>query len=90
MGVIFCTHRELRWRNARPDDCRGLMIVDPWTEDEGTWIADCDECGLSIGIPPRQRERWLQLKHDSRPEAAVGPIQTFALEKRRGEEVPKA
>jgi hypothetical protein len=59
--VIFCTHRELRWRYAAPEtECHGRMVIDPETAHDEVWIADCDECGLSIGIPDSQRQRWLQ------------------------------
>lgn len=61
--IVFCTHRELfklrpGWRDD--EDCRGRMIVDSDSEQDEIWVALCDECGLEIGIPPRQRESWFQ------------------------------
>jgi hypothetical protein len=58
-GFIFCTHRQLANPASEPD-CTGVMRVDPDTEGEDTWVADCDVCGLEVGIAPRERARWLQ------------------------------
>lgn len=64
--MIFCTHQELFRRRPgwREQDeglrklCRGNLVVDPDTEDAEIWIADCDQCGETIGIPPRQQATW--------------------------------
>jgi hypothetical protein len=58
--MIFCSHRELRWACAEPEDCPGFLQIAPETADEEIWVAECDRCSLTIGIPPRQRRSWFQ------------------------------
>jgi hypothetical protein len=62
--MIFCTHRELfklrpHWDDNPQGQCRGRMVIDPDTEDLDVRVAECDLCGLEIGIPPSQGKRWL-------------------------------
>lgn len=58
--TVYCAHRELRWRHASNEPCPGLLIVDPDTEHNQGWIADCDTCGLQLGITPTQKREWLE------------------------------
>lgn len=63
--MIFCTHRELfklrpAWRDPEAPDCPGKLVIASTSEQDEVWEAVCDVCGLEIGIPPRQRDRWLQ------------------------------
>lgn len=49
------------------------MVVDPATEQDTIWIADCDECGLTIWMPLAQREHWLQYDESRAADAATAP-----------------
>ena len=40
--------------------CAGQMVVDPETQQDEIWIAECDMCGFTIGIPPRASADFFQ------------------------------
>lgn len=70
--MIFSTHRALfrlrpKWVPWDGTFCEGNMVIDPESMGEPTdehedslpiWVAECDKCGLEIGIPPRQQKAW--------------------------------
>lgn len=69
--MIFCTHQELfrlrpAWRDPKLPDCWGNLVIDPDTETSTVRVAECDVCGLSIGIPPRQWQTWLDRERNRR------------------------
>ena len=45
-----------RW--SEPVDCQGRMIIDPDTQLDDVWIAECDQCSFQIGIPKRAQEAF--------------------------------
>ena len=61
-ALIICSHRELLaekpgWREHPDDpDCAGALVVVDSTTDLTIWTAECDVCGLQLGITPRQQQ----------------------------------
>ena len=56
--VLGGPQTKARWSEWQ--GCAGRMVVDPETEQDEVWIAECDMCGFTIGIPPRARAAFFQ------------------------------
>lgn len=70
IGGIWMTHRELA--ASRPHwnerDCRGRLT---FTEHDGAIaVAECDACGLVVGVTPTQQLAWLDRTASLAREAA--------------------